>query len=163
MIFETQCKRKLRQTVGVDKFHVDYLYNSVRIRNLNGITNLTFKIMSVNNYAGFWLRFVAIIIDGIILWIVNMIILSPVMGMIGLNLATGGFDFSSMNEGDIIQMATTLIQAAVLGSIVMRVVDLLYHSAMESSKFQGSVGKMALGLKVTVFGSLLTHFLNNSC
>ena len=105
--------------------------------------------MSDTKYAGFWLRFVAIIIDGIILWIVNMILLTPVLGMLGMNLAAGGFDFASMSEGDVIEMATTFVKAAVLGSIVMRVVDLLYHSAMEASKFQGSVGKIALGLKVT--------------
>jgi uncharacterized RDD family membrane protein YckC len=94
-----------------------------------------------------------------------MILLSPVLGMLGMNLASGEFDFASMSQGDVVEMVTTFVKAAVLGSIVMRVVDVFYHSLMETSKFQGSVGKIALGLKVTDKNgaklTFVTAFLRN--
>src|SRR5271154_3997684 len=35
-------------------------------------------------YAGFWLRFVALIIDSIVLWVVGAIVLFPLMGVMGI-------------------------------------------------------------------------------
>ena len=105
--------------------------------------------MSDNKYAGFWLRFVAYIIDYLILYVINLIILVPIMGALGLGIASGGFDMASMTEGDVVQMVKTILMAVVAGSIVLMIVNLLYYTLMESSKFQGTVGKIALGLKVT--------------
>lgn len=103
--------------------------------------------MSENKYAGFWLRFVAYIIDYIILYVINLIIIAPVLGMVGMGAAS--MDFQSMTEGDIITMVTSILMAVVAGSIVLMVVNLLYYTLMEASKFQGTVGKIVLGLKVT--------------
>lgn len=105
--------------------------------------------MSENKYAGFWLRFVAYIIDYIILYVINLIILVPILGMVGISMASSNFDMSTMSEGDAMAMVTTILMAVVAGSIALLVVQLLYYSIMESSKFQGTVGKIALGLKVT--------------
>lgn len=73
-------------------------------------------------YAGFWKRFVAAIIDGCILMIVGLII--------------GGF--ISFVEG-----------AGALGNITGIIIGWLYFALMESSSKQGTLGKMALGIKVT--------------
>ena len=105
--------------------------------------------MSDNKYAGFWLRFVAYIIDYLILYVINLIILTPILGMLGMSMASSSMDFASMSEGDMINMITTILMAVVAGSMVLMVVNILYYTVMESSKFQGTVGKMALGLKVT--------------
>jgi uncharacterized RDD family membrane protein YckC len=105
--------------------------------------------MSDSKYAGFWLRFVAYIIDYVILYVINLIILAPIMGMIGVGVASSAMDFSSMSEGDIVGMIKTILMAVVAGSIVLMVVNILYYTLMEASKFQGTVGKIALGLKVT--------------
>ena len=103
-----------------------------------------------NKYAGFWLRFVAAFIDGILLSIIDWIILVPILTMIGIT-ANGGFPFSGMDPDDldIAAMIATITAMFGIAWIVKRVVDILYHSLMESSKFQGSIGKMALGLIVT--------------
>ncbi len=103
------------------------------------------------NYAGFWLRFVAFIIDAIVVGCIDWIILAPILAAIGIS-AAGGFPFSGFNspdEVDIAAMVATLSAMFGIAWFVKRVVDILYHSLMESSKFQGSLGKMALGLVVT--------------
>jgi uncharacterized RDD family membrane protein YckC len=103
------------------------------------------------NYAGFWLRFVALIIDSIIIGVINWIILTPILVAIGFS-ASGGFPFSGLSspdEMDIAALVATLSAMFGVAWIVKSAVDILYHSFMESSKFQGSVGKLALGLIVT--------------
>jgi len=75
-------------------------------------------------YAGFWLRFVAIIIDGFT-----------------LGLLTGVLAFISFISNDIMISAIIAIISALFGW--------LYFAILESSSKQGTLGKMALGLKVT--------------
>jgi uncharacterized RDD family membrane protein YckC len=84
-------------------------------------------------YAGFWLRFVAYIIDSILLQIV-LGVLSAFLGM-GAGLAGAGSD---------------ALIGVQLGSVsVMLVGQWLYFAFMESSTWQASLGKKALGLVVT--------------
>ncbi len=102
------------------------------------------------NYAGFWMRFGAYVIDYIIIYCAQAFIVVPILGIVGINFAsqaaTSGGDLS---EGDIITMITTLIAAASAVALLVTILQLLYFSLMESSKYQGTVGKMALGLIVT--------------
>lgn len=72
-------------------------------------------------YAGFWLRFVAYLVDGVLLWVVNLII-----GLLFGNTAGLG-----------------------AASIIEVVFAWLYFSLMESSSTQATLGKMLLGIKVT--------------
>ncbi|GHM99789.1 hypothetical protein WSM22_12790 [Cytophagales bacterium WSM2-2] len=104
----------------------------------------------MKNYAGFWLRFVAYIIDYIVIYIAQAFIVVPVLGIIGINfanqaMASGG----EMSEGDIMSMVMTVIAAASAVALLVFIMQVLYYSLMESSKFQGTLGKMALGLIVT--------------
>ena len=81
-------------------------------------------------YAGFWKRFAASIIDGLILMVCGFII----GGFIGLvhEFATG-----------------TSAGAGALGNIGGLFLGWLYYAIMESSSTQATLGKMALGIKVT--------------
>jgi uncharacterized RDD family membrane protein YckC len=90
-------------------------------------------------YASFGRRFVASLLDGIILYFINMLI----MGLIGLNmLSSGDFDFNESNA-----MANVL--SKMLGFYGVTIIThWLYFAFMESSEKQGTVGKMALGIKV---------------
>ncbi|MGD0769583.1 MAG: RDD family protein [Tepidisphaeraceae bacterium] len=88
-------------------------------------------------YAGFWMRFAAILIDGIILWMAGLLINQ---GM-GLELPI------LRHHGNSLQMA--LFEMFMLGSATGTVVEWLYHALMESSRYQASLGKMALGIVVT--------------
>ncbi len=85
-------------------------------------------------YAGFWKRFCAALVDGII---VNIAV--SISGfIIGLIFGTA----TSNTESS--QAFTSLI-----GGILGIVISWLYCASMESSSEQATLGKQALGIKVT--------------
>jgi uncharacterized RDD family membrane protein YckC len=87
-------------------------------------------------YAGFWIRFVAWIIDAIVLAVPNWIISAFLMG--GTALATD------------VEANPFAMMAAMSGSMaITSLLNLLYKSVMESSSWQATIGKRALNLKVT--------------
>ncbi|MEW4447461.1 RDD family protein [Qipengyuania sp. JC766] len=83
-------------------------------------------------YAGFWIRFGAYLIDAIILFIAQMIIMVP----FGVGLGATGSD-------------TAAGAGVLLMYLIIFVGQWLYFALMESSAKQGTLGKMALGLVVT--------------
>ena len=94
-------------------------------------------------YAGFWLRFVAIIIDGILLAFVGWIVFLPFAASIGMRGIFMGRPPSRPEElfplfGLIFRMAA-----------IRTVLNWLYFSLLESSSWQATLGKKALGLEVT--------------
>lgn len=98
-------------------------------------------------YAGFWLRFVAYLIDYIVLQIVGFIIAIPFIGTIVFSAITIARSESSYEK-------TAAGIAGIVGTVFMLVMLItilgwLYYALMESSRNQGTLGKMALGLKVT--------------
>jgi uncharacterized RDD family membrane protein YckC len=101
------------------------------------------------NYAGFWLRFVAYVVDGIILGCVQFILVMPVLAIFGVGIVSKARELESGDEAAAMSFAATFMAFIVLYQIVFWVIQTLYHSFMESSKFQGSVGKLALGIIVT--------------
>lgn len=101
------------------------------------------------NYAGFWLRFVAIIIDGIIIGVVQAFVIVPILAAIGFS-AFSTMESMDMNDpGEAAGMFGALM--AMMGTtwILSIAIQVIYFTVMESSKTQATVGKMALGLKVT--------------
>jgi uncharacterized RDD family membrane protein YckC len=113
-------------------------------------------------YAGFWMRFLAVIIDGIILNILHRIIIIPILGAIGFvdnsfaeinKLIYALMQGYRYTEEQIMAMVfssiETVVPMMVVSMIVSGVITILYYSFMESSKYQATLGKMALGLKVT--------------
>jgi uncharacterized RDD family membrane protein YckC len=98
-------------------------------------------------YAGFWLRFVAFLIDYFLLQFVGFILALPFVGAIifsALNIADAG-DF---NEQTIMGIGG-IIGAVITLSLLTMATGWLYYALMESSKNQATLGKMALNLKVT--------------
>jgi len=101
------------------------------------------------NYAGFWMRFLAWIIDYIIIYVAQAFIVVPVLGVVGFNFANKIASGQDMAEGDAIAMVMTAVAAASAVALLVIVLQILYYSLMEASKYQGTVGKIALGLIVT--------------
>ncbi|MBA7516887.1 hypothetical protein ES705_08936 [subsurface metagenome] len=98
-------------------------------------------------YAGFWLRFVAYIIDDLLLGIVGFFISIPFAGAIvfsAFRIAGAECD----NEKTFLGIAG-IIGTVLMLIMVITVVSWLYYALMESSKQQATLGKMALSLKVT--------------
>jgi uncharacterized RDD family membrane protein YckC len=96
------------------------------------------SVTSTISYAGFWRRFVAAIIDGLLIGAV----FSVFQAMVGVGFWSG----SRMHDADALAAAM-----AALGILVplQVIASWLYYALMESSKNQGTLGKMALGLRVT--------------
>ena len=98
-------------------------------------------------YAGFWLRFVAYIIDDLILGFVSFIVSLPFIGGIVFS-ALGMSECSEFNDSTFLGIAG--IVGSVFALILVNIAaGWLYYSLMESSKTQATLGKMALSLKVT--------------
>lgn len=91
------------------------------------------------NYAGFWIRVGASIVDGIILWIVNTII----------SYAAFGSPFGQ-----------TDISIVLTSSGISLLVNIGYFVIMESSEKQATIGKMLLKLKVGKANGDRISFLN---
>lgn len=103
--------------------------------------------MENQNYAGFWIRFVAYIIDMILLGAVISIIVFPLMGALGYG-AYGQMSGGEMTEDDTAGLISMIYGAGAVIQIIQLVAWWLYSALLESSAKQATVGKMALGLKV---------------
>src|SRR4051794_41037379 len=93
--------------------------------------------LSSTRYAGFWMRLIAAIIDGIIV----QAVVFPLSFIIGLAIGLAGA--VSHDRG----LGPQLI-SGVLGGTVGVVGGWLYGAMMESSTRQATLGKMIFGMKV---------------
>ena len=97
-------------------------------------------------YAGFWLRVVAYLIDGLLAGIGFGVLALIGVAMVGVghfkDFAQGANNPDDFFTPDVIGIVFVLAAAAV-------VMVWLYYAGMESSVYQGTLGKMALGLIVT--------------
>lgn len=93
-------------------------------------------------YAGFWIRFIAFIIDFFII----RVVLFPLKAIFGLSVAIGGLGTNNFHHG--FGLPYLLFGSGALGLITIGV-GWLYESLMESSSYQATLGKMIFGMKVT--------------
>lgn len=128
----------------------------------------------LTDYAGFWKRVAAYILDALVLWIPNMLLSS----LFGANEAAETYLQAKLAAGSDPQLALQAFDAYLhaLGPALMAqtVVTWLYFAVCESSAWQGTLGKRALGIRVTdltggrisfmratgrYFGKLLSAFI----
>lgn len=98
-------------------------------------------------YAGFWWRFLAIIIDDILISFAAGIFIFPIMGIFGISMYSmmeSGMDVenSPMFWGSLISLYSSI-------AFISLIINWLYFAIMESSKTQATVGKLLLKIKVT--------------
>jgi uncharacterized RDD family membrane protein YckC len=98
-------------------------------------------VVAAPHYAGFWRRFVAVFIDGIALSIPSGI----------LNAIFGVSMFSAFTSRDMADAGNigAMLVGMMWAGIVSFIISWLYYALMESSGFQATLGKMALGIIVT--------------
>lgn len=89
-------------------------------------------------YGGFWIRFVAVLIDGLVLGIVVW----PVSAMLAVMIGIAGGSVSMPGLG------IRLVRGIVVWALFL-LAGWIYEATLESSSRQATLGKMALGLKVT--------------
>jgi uncharacterized RDD family membrane protein YckC len=97
-------------------------------------------------YAGFWLRFVAYLIDWVILGIVYVVLIVVVIFASGV--ATMLRNLPENPTPDMFLRGAFIVAILALVAIGT-VITWLYYAWMESSPSQGTLGKMAMGLIVT--------------
>lgn len=94
-------------------------------------------------YAGFWKRFAAYLLDKLLLGLCAVIILIPFLLFFGLGAA---FNINEMGMDPAFLFA--FIGAYFMLGLVFFVMEWMYFALMESKK-GATIGKMALGIKVT--------------
>lgn len=99
------------------------------------VTTFSYGLEKVR-YAGFWKRFAAAIIDGIIL----------AVAAFPINMLGNAFPSTLEPSEEVLILAAVV---SLISACVQIVINWLYYACMESSHFQGTLGKLALGIKVT--------------
>ena len=97
-------------------------------------------------YAGFWLRVVAHLIDGIVLGVIFLVLFFIGLAFVGI----GSMEtmVRGMHNGDA-EPPVALILMLIFIFFLSIVASWIYSAYLESSPNQGTLGKMALGLIVT--------------
>ncbi len=113
----------------------------------NATINQQSNYSIVRTYAGFWWRFIAVIIDSIIISIVQGIFVIPLLGVVGISMATfpenGNFDSESLPYLIALFSSMSMLYLISFG------IGWLYYAFFESSKYQATPGKIMLNIKVT--------------
>ncbi|WNS76981.1 RDD family protein [Bacillus sp. DTU_2020_1000418_1_SI_GHA_SEK_038] len=105
-------------------------------------------------YGGFWIRFAAYIIDSIIigvpLLIVTLIIFMLFFGGTGaLDLFLGDPYATELSDEDALLFLGSYLGALGISLLINIVGAVAYFAGLHASKWQATVGKKLLGLKVT--------------
>jgi uncharacterized RDD family membrane protein YckC len=100
-------------------------------------------------YGSFGARFVAMIIDYIIIGILQAVVITPILAVVGLGVASQADNLDNLSEAEAIGLVGSIMAGVASTMLIVYAISILYFAIMESSKSQASVGKMALGLKVT--------------
>ncbi len=95
-----------------------------------------------DKFAGFWLRLAAHIIDHFVLGFVIGAIVSFTMLVMGISA-------SFLEDMDNPATQMIVISFSTVVGVSALVVTWLYYAMMESSSYQGTLGKLALSMKVT--------------
>lgn len=98
------------------------------------------------DYAGFWLRLVAYIIDGILVGVVFGVL--ALFSLVFVGLGSLRALMTDFNTPDAVLPAGLVLMLIIVG-IASTLATWLYYASMESSTHQATLGKMALGLYVT--------------
>jgi len=103
-------------------------------------------------YAGFWLRFVAALVDGVIIgipfWIVVGVLIF-MFGGLGVMLHRIPHDSQPADPREVMALLAPFFMAFFLGWAVFFILQWLYFAVMESSPRQATFGKSVMSLRVT--------------
>ena len=90
------------------------------------------------NYAGFWLRFVAALIDGIIIGAVQFVAIMPVLAIMGIGVANNVENMESMDEAQAMSAVGAMMAVGFTAQIVFFCIQTLYFALLESSSKQAT-------------------------
>lgn len=99
-------------------------------------------------YAGFWIRFAAYLIDGVILGIPYAVVVVAVISLMGGFAVVMNRD-PSENPQEFFALLAPFVVAVIAASFVFFILHWLYYAGMESSTRQATFGKSLMSLRVT--------------
>jgi uncharacterized RDD family membrane protein YckC len=105
--------------------------------------------LTASSYASFGARLLALIIDWIIIGVLQSLVIVPILGLIGISLVPQIKNGDTIDEAQAMGMIGGIMAAMGSMWLISTAIAFLYFAIMESSKTQGSIGKMALSIKVT--------------
>ena len=97
-------------------------------------------------YAGFWLRFVALILDGLIMSVISAALYLPLVGLTGIGAAIRNIHRGPEPDPALLAAIFAAIPLLIGVSIFAK---WLYFAYCESSEWQATPGKKVLNLRVT--------------
>ncbi|WP_088008978.1 RDD family protein [Indiicoccus explosivorum] len=122
-------------------------------------------LFEYDRYAGFWIRVLAAIIDSIILYapfyILDAVLFYQITGM-----REGEYRAAQLNAGVFPEDITVPDEVVIYSYIGTAVIGILYFGLLTASRWQGTFGKLAVGIKVVgkdggrigFFRSVLRYF-----
>jgi len=100
-------------------------------------------------YAGFWRRFAASFIDGIVLWLIQVVLISPLLSRLGIIPVVEPVEINDLSDEEKIRYFFSILPVVKSLLLTMAITGWLYYALLESSIRQSTIGKMAIGLFVT--------------
>jgi uncharacterized RDD family membrane protein YckC len=107
-------------------------------------------------FAGFWWRFLAYLIDSIIISFVSWILFIPILGIFGVSMYSLQKTGMDIEDNPALLGSIILVYMLIVGISIL--FNWLYFALLESSKMQGTIGKMALRIKVTDYSGNRVSF-----
>ncbi|HPE54789.1 MAG TPA: RDD family protein [Bacteroidales bacterium] len=107
-------------------------------------------------YAGFWWRFLAYLIDEIVMSFILSIIFVPAFAIMGISM-WAIVEGNVQPEHEEIVAGSMALVGLFTGATAV-IIQWLYFAIMESSKSQGTLGKLALRIKVTDYSGNRVSF-----
>jgi uncharacterized RDD family membrane protein YckC len=95
------------------------------------------------NYAGFWIRFLAFLIDSVVINTIMWVLIFPMLSALGLLNDINNVDFYNWEEFGIFLLSA--IPALVTVNLL---ITWMYYALLQSGPRQATIGKMALGIIV---------------
>jgi uncharacterized RDD family membrane protein YckC len=114
---------------------------------MSGLPQTTAAVLE--DYAGFWKRVAAYIIDAIIIWIPQKLIEAITGAAAAKKVMTDAIQNAAGDMQAIHEAQIHYLAAAWPAMLISLVVAVLYCAICESSAWQATVGKLALGIRVT--------------
>lgn len=113
------------------------------------VTRVPESATPVQTDAGFWKRLAAYIVDALVLWVPNVLLTN----LMGAREAEAIYDKARLAAGEDPQLMLQALDAYfhALGPAILAqtILAWLYFAFCESSKWQATPGKLALGIRVT--------------
>ncbi len=108
-------------------------------------------------YGGFWIRFLAMIIDGIVVGLIMSPFTFAFFVAVGLGAQHSAFD---PNRPPSPAALAAIMVPVLMLSLISMVAKWLYEALMTCSSKQATLGKMVFGLKVTDLQGMRLSFLH---